>query len=221
MKRIIQTELSALGIRKASSPRLKPLIARLAELQDAGLLSHDPLIVDQGCGQLRITKELLKHYHRIVVVETDFQLSRKHKFFDEKLTIPEFLKLRWSNHRIEVMSSTRFAKSQLRADVVFSVNVLDVTPPHTRGSILRAARQNISQNGVFAVIVPKNESWTLRLCTKERKHADGFVFSNHRAHTFYKNWQAAPLRKLLKRYGFLVWEDLSRFRIACLICKPC
>lgn len=218
MKRTIAPELSALGIKKNINPMLPKLVWELQQLRDEGR-GPAMLVVDSGCGQLRHLEILLKSFPKLCLVDTELQLERMHLFAGKKQTIKDFIKSHYPKSQIKILSSQQFKRSSLSAGIVFSINVLDVTPPTTRNEILKSAVKNLSSQGLFAAIVPRNDSRTLSLCKTAKQYRDGYIFPNRNAFTFYKNWTDYALMKLFAKHSLKVVVDISNFRYACVICK--
>src|SRR5260370_26635884 len=137
----------------------------------------------------------------------------------KKQTIREFIAANYPKSRIQILSNKQFALSAMSAGVVFSTNVLDVTPPETRHEILESATRNLSKRGLFVSIVPRNDSRTLNLCQTAQKYRDGNIFPNKNAFTFYRNWSNKDLVKLYRKHSLEVVVDISNYRYACMICK--
>ena len=214
----LRPEFSALGRRKPISPFLTRLIrAVLEERRRRGLASAQTGL-EYGCGQLRNLKELKRHFPQVVLVDTEFQLNRVHDFAGKPLTAGQYVRRHYKDGSVTVMSDVDFRASDLRPDVIFSINVMDVVPPQTRRSILSSIRDHLPLTGQFVSLVPRNDSRTLNLCRHALAYRDGHVFSNHGAHTFYKNWPDTTLQRLYRIYSLEVIRDLSRYRHSCLIC---
>jgi hypothetical protein len=215
----ILPELSALGINKATSPILPKVIDAIKSLRESEGSSGYPLVVDFGCGQLRNLKELLKYFPHLYLVDTEYQLTKKHNFNGQMLTIREFIEMNHALKSISVLTSQEFADSPISADIIFSINVLDVTPPRVRHEILNIVSRKLSGYGLFAAIVPTNDHRTLELCKRSRRYFDGYIFPNHGAFTYYRNWSRRDLAKLYKKHNLEVIHDMSSYRYACAICK--
>lgn len=217
LKITIRPELSAQGIRKSNNPMLPKVISELEELTD--FEGQTPLIVDCGCGQLRNVECLSNFSPRIVLVDTPFQLDNPHAMFGTRMLISDYVKNNLASLDTNVMYTTDFEKSRLHAKVIFSINVLDVLPRTTRVSMVRACIRNMATDGLFVAIVPRNDTWTLRICTTEAKYQDGYVFQHKRGYTYYHNWKGDALAKWVGRQGLAIVKDMSIYRYACLICK--
>jgi len=213
---IIKTELSALGIKTKQNPMVEKMVKFLKEKEKT---IRNLLIVDQGCGQLRNTKYFIKMFNNIIIVDTDTQLMKPHILYDEKISIHEYVKKRWKNYSIKIINSEKFKKTKVNADVIFSINVLDVTPPKIRKEILNSAHRNLKKDGLFIAIVPRNDTWTLNRCKSAKSFDDGYILKNHNYHTFYRNWDNKHLKQLLRKNGFYEYENMSKYRQACFICK--
>src|SRR5947199_4917253 len=103
MRPKILTELSALGLDKNISPMLPKLIGEVKRLRE-GRLGHPDLIVDSGCGQLRHLDTLLSNFSKLCLVDTEFQLDRRHLLRGEKQTIRHFVQRTYPHRHIRILS---------------------------------------------------------------------------------------------------------------------
>src|SRR5438105_2581356 len=113
-------ELSALGIRKPVAPGFDRVLAAMREFQRAGQLRRNPVVVDQGCGQLRVARHLISWAGELILVDTPRQLTRLHDFFGKELTIAELVQKRWPKRQVRITDTERFSRSRLEADCIFS-----------------------------------------------------------------------------------------------------
>jgi hypothetical protein len=216
----IQPENSALGRNKPISPLLPVLIRAVEEIRETGKLRPPKLAIDYGCGQLRNLSELRKYFPLLCLVDTERQLSHPHDIGGIRLTIREYIARHFRDGSIRVLTHEEFRDSDIRPDVILSINVLDVVPPKTRRAILETVRRHLHPTGQFAALVPRNDSRTLQLCRSARRYRDGHVFPNHGAFTYYRNWSDDDLSKLYRSYGLFIARDLSRYRHSCVVCVP-
>jgi hypothetical protein len=214
----IRPEFSALGRRKPISPLLPKLIQCVLELRRLTGLNAPRLALELGCGQLRNLKALKRYFASVILVDTSLQLNRPHDFGGKRLTIPEYVRRHYPEGSVTVMSDREFAISNLRPDVIFSINVMDVVPPRARRVMLSSVCGHLPITGQFASLVPRNDSRTLHLCRGTREYRDGHLFPNHGAFTFYKNWSEDELQRLYRSYSLGVVSDRSCYRHSCLLC---
>ena len=216
--RMVSPELSAQGIRKSPNPMLVPSWSALRAL---GLSTRStPILVDYGCGQLRNVKTLLSFSNRLVVVDTERQLSSPHLFYGKQMLASEFVKTYWRDAEIRVLTDSQFSNSRITADVIFFVNVFDVVPEQTRRIMLRVATRHLKEGGALVIIAPRNDSWTLGLCSSEKQYQDGHVFDHPRGLTYYRNWSGKTLQEWVVSRRLKIVRDLSIFRQVCLVCRP-
>lgn len=215
----IVPELSALGIKKAINPMLLKVNEQIKKFPNFENLERVPAVVDLGCGQLRNLKEFEKHFSNLYLVDSERQFQKKHNFYGDLETIPEFIEKNYKGKNIKVLNFENFASSDISANLIFLINVLDVTPSKTRNKILRIARQRLSKDGYFIVITPRNDSHTLKLCTDDRKFEDGYFFPNRNYFTFYKNWSNQQIKELFDKHRLKIVKDLSIYRYSCCILK--
>jgi hypothetical protein len=213
----LRPELSAQGIRKSPSPMLKKCWATVTHL---GLPARTPLVVDYGCGQLRNVRVLLTFSRRLVLVDTETQLSTPHEFYGRRLLPEELIRERWPVAGPTLLTSTEFEARSLGASVIFIINVFDVVPAATRKAMIRAAVRNLLPNGYLVIIAPRNDTWTLRLCTPARKYRDGYAFAHPRGHTYFRNWKDDSLQTCLLKSGIDIVTDLSVYRYVTVIGQP-
>jgi len=183
---------------------------------DSGNLSA----ADQGCGRLRHLPIIRRFFDNIYLVDTQFQLGRRQILFGtHDISIPEYIStIKTGKKRVTVMSNQEFALSRLHLDVIFNICVFDVNIPKTRKDLISAAHRNLKRNGVFILIIPRNDQSILVRCTAENKYSDGHVFRHHGIYTFYRNYrETAQLIRYLSEYGFTLFADLSVYRQICLI----
>jgi hypothetical protein len=214
----IRPEFSALGRRKPISPLLTGLIQSVLEVRRIYELGTPRLALELGCGQLRNLKELKKYFPSILLVDTEFQLGRIHDFGGKRMTVSDYVRRYYPDGTVMIMNDREFAASSVRPDVIFVINVMDVVPPQTRREILSCVKVHLSRTSQFASLVPRNDSRTLHLCTRDRRYRDGYLFSNHGALTFYKNWSDRGLQRLYFLYSLGVVRNLSSYRHSCLVC---
>jgi Methyltransferase domain len=216
----IRPEASALGMRKGASSQLATLIKAVLKVRTERGLGPARLVAEYGCGQLRNLKELRRHFPAICLVDTDLQLSRTHDFRGKRMTIPDYIKRYYRSRRVTVLTERQFEKSRLKPDVIFSINVMDVVPRHTRLSILGTTLNHLPSGGQLAALVPRNDTRTLDLCTNARAYRDGYLFRNHGVFTHDRNWLGSDFQRLCRSRGFHLLRDLSRYRYCCIICQP-
>jgi len=213
----IMPEYSAQGIKKQVSPLLSFAIQKSNELLNQNKIINNPLIVEHGCGLLRNTKELIKYYDKIILVDTEFQLKSLHNFEGNLLTIEQYVKTKWSRKNIIIMTNKEYINENNDVDIIYSINVLDVTHPMIRKEIYKSFIKTMNRNTLLVVILSRNDSWTLRLCKNTNKYFDGYVFKNRDAYTFYKNWNGNTLHKDLEKRGFKIINDFTNYKYVGLI----
>lgn len=214
---MISPELSAQGVRKRPNPMI---VKSCQALTEAALVNDSrPLVVDYGCGQLRNVETLLSFSDRLVLVDTEKQLATPHDFYGHKLLASEFVKKHWPKANVRLLTSSEFSLSPLRADVIFIINVIDVVPEQVRRRMIRTAIAHLKQNRGLVLIVPRNDAWTLRICTPRCAFEDGFAFKHPQGYTFYKNWAGETLQEWARSQRLAIVCDLSCYRQACLVCR--
>lgn len=213
----LSPEDSAQGMRA----RINRLVAPTIEMAGQVLEQAPRMVVDQGCGRLRHFHLLAKSCSELVLVDTERQLSRRQMIGSSRQTIRDAVGA-GSVHlaRVRVLNTDEFTKSRLEADLVVSVNVFDVIPPLARAAALTSAAVNLRVGGLYAVIVPRNDTSITSRCRPDNRYADGHVFRRGSTATFYRNF--ADYRSLVRRMersGLDVIHDGSSHRYVWLLLR--
>lgn len=217
----ISSAYSAQGSIARPNPFVTTAIAHIA---DSRLLATDLVeakVADQGCGKLRHLITLLNHFNEICLVDTDFQLSRTQTLFGKRTTIRDyFANFNSPGKQLNVLSDLQFDSSNLQLDIIFNICVFDVEVPKVRTAMLSSAHKNLRTGGLLVLIIPRNDQSILKRCSEENRYLDGHIFHHHGISTFYKNFDKVKIKTLvrnLKRRGFALQADLSRYRQVCMI----
>ena len=120
--------------------------------------------------------------------------------------------------RIRIQDAEEFAIKRSHVDVVFAINTFDVVPPATRAHMTEAAIQNLRREGLYVVIIPRNDVTITSRCTRGNRFLDGHVFTHHGVRTFFRNFQEYDsVIRLIRRRGAELIADLSVYRHVCLL----
>ncbi|MBN1885305.1 MAG: methyltransferase domain-containing protein [Candidatus Krumholzibacteriota bacterium] len=207
----IRSDYSAQRINAQPNPMFIKLLSRMSDYSP-----ECARVVDLGCGKLRHLVHLRECYRDITLVDTAHQLSATHKLGSATSTIPMFVDglRKRKGEKLSVIEFGAFAKAKsLRVHAVFCVAVFDVVPPGTRRALLDATHRHLGPDGLFVLVVPRNDSSILRRCTHDNEFKDGHVFAHHGVHTFYRNFgDSSALAKWIMRRDFDLVDDLSNYR---------
>ncbi len=171
----IAPELSAIA-----SPRPARSIAKAAAL----LATDDDVVADVGCGYTQGTRELMRHHGMTYAVDTRRQRERIKERLDALEGDPLFGGFK---------TADQFAKSRLRLNGAYVINVLHVLPAVTdRVAVLRTAVRNLRSDGFVVIDVPSYEHYYSTRMTPENAFGDGYVFRRpgRKEWTFYRLSQA-------------------------------
>lgn len=163
---------------------------------------------------------MLKTFRKVTLVDTPLQLSREHRFNGNTCTIADFIRTlpRKVQQRIEIIDTEQFGAANKGADVVLTINTFDVVPPKVRDEMCGAALQNVRRGGLFAVIIPRNDTTITDRCSSENGFQDGHVFEHHGVMTFFRNFREHhPLIRRIEGFGPRLLSDLSVYRHICLL----
>lgn len=211
----IRSEYSAQGMSAKPNPMLPKCIARVQELFPSA-----SRIADLGCGKLRHLGLFRRAFREVYLVDTVRQLKRPHMLAGRNRLLEEYtseLDLQ-SRVSLKVLHTAAFARSRLLLDAIFAVAVFDVVTRNVRRILSHIAHCNLASEGLFVIIAPRNDSSILRRCSAKNCYEDGHVFYHHGIQTFYHNFaNANEIVRLVEKQGFVLVEDLSRYRQLALI----
>lgn len=213
----IKPEYSAQRRSQLPNPALRSAFAAVASIREhARSLGK---VADLGCGRLRHYSLLVARSDTLFLVDTPTQISAIHVDNRSTYTISHVAEhARQRGRKVNVLSTGDFVQARLDLDVIFCVAVFDVVPRKTRRALTRAAAQNLSPEGHFVVIAPRNDSTILRRCCPKNAYLDGYVFEHNGIHTFFHNFRRYDdIVRDCANEGLCLVSDLSRYRQACLI----
>jgi hypothetical protein len=178
-------------------------------------------VADLGCGKLRHFDLLIRFADELFLVDTQNQISANHEDLGKSYTVLQVAeKAGKRGRKVHAIATEAFAKGKLGLDVIFCIAVFDVVPQHTRRSLIESAVGNLAKHSAFVVIAPRNDSTILRRCRPDNAYADGHVFRNHGAYTFFHNFKKyEDIIKDCRKVGLSLIKDLSRYRQVCLLFK--
>lgn len=219
-------EINSAYSAQPSIARPNPLVSlAIKHILENALVAGDSKrlrVADQGCGKLRHLTILCLHFNTIYLIDTEFQLNRSQRLFGlDGTNIKKYISgVKMSGKKLTVFSKLDFDSSTLNLDIVFNICVFDVEVPKTRKVMVSAAYKNLKKDGLYVVIIPRNDQSILVRCNTKNRYLDGHFFQHHGVSTFYKNYRdTKPLIQSLARQGFVLEADLSVYRQICLILR--
>lgn len=219
---VVQPAYSAQPSVSRPNPRLEVAIDYLVEQLYDSQDIRELRVADQGCGKLRHLSTLENVFHRIWLIDTEFQLSRRQTLFGTSATsVRDYVARATHGNTLVLLTEKEFEASALNLDIIFCLCVMDVVLPNTRSAIIRAAHRNLRKGGLYVVIIPRNDQSILVRCRPGNRYSDGHVFSHPgNVWTFYRNFQSLDsLLEGLEHRGFVLQADLSIYRQVCLIMR--
>ena len=142
-------------------------------------------VVDLGCGRLRNLKVLKEGFKSITLVDTLLQCQR----------IRDEVK---KNKKVKLLSNIEFVKENKKYDAIFMISILHTIPIiKERKNLISLAISKLKLNGYLIIDVPTGVTYYRNRCTGENKYKDGYLMGNGNIKTFYKQYFAAELDKLL------------------------
>ncbi len=163
-------------------------------------------VVDLGCGRLRNLPPLQDHYKNITLVDTKLQCARIVK------NVPDVPYIR-------LKTIEEFTAEENTYDAIFLISVLHVIDKlSVRKELLTLASRKLNSFGFLVVDVPNGIQYYRVHCTPQNKYKDGWVMGSGNVKTFYKNFYAVELDRLINssssfRLYKKVWFDKHIVRI--------
>lgn len=219
-KKKIEPEYSAQASRFQPNPKLEESIEYIISEQALDVQPEKLAVVVQGSGKLRHINIYEKYFRKVFFVDTELQLNRELELYGQKTTVKNFIKAYSCRNdwEYEVIRASKFEDSELDADLLFNVNVLDVVPATERKVVISSASQNLKYDGIGIFIVPRNDKSILDRCNEDNKYLDGHIFRHHGTYTFFKNFKNEnDLIEKLQENDFGLVRNLSSYRQVCLI----
>jgi trans-aconitate methyltransferase len=163
-------------------------------------------VVDLGCGRLRNLRPLQDHFGDITLVDTPLQCAR--------------IATSGANlSSARLMTIDEFKAEDRTYDAIFLISVLHVLDQLSlRKELLALARCKLHNSGFLVVDVPSGIQYYRVHCTLANKYRDGWVMGNGSKKTFYRNYYADELDKLVLSSTFFklykkTWFDKHLIRI--------
>jgi trans-aconitate methyltransferase len=142
-------------------------------------------VVDLGCGRLRNLRTLQDHFDDITLVDTKLQC------------------IRVANGGANLSSARLMTIDEFKAedrtyDAIFLISVLHVLDKISiRKELLALTRFKLNNLGFLVVDVPSGIQYYRVHCTPENQFRDGWVMGSGNIKTFYRNYYAQELDRLV------------------------
>jgi hypothetical protein len=95
-----------------------------------------------------------------------------------------------------------------------NIAVFDVVVKDVRVSIIESAKRNLKKNGLFCLIIPRND-WSITRRCNGNTYKDGFIFKHHGTNTFFKNFENnKSVIKFVEQKGLSLIKNISNYRQA-------
>jgi len=180
-------------------------------------------VADLGCGKLRHFDVLLPESKFLALVDTRMQLSRRHVESGKEYTVEEIAQAAHSEERkVKTYTLSRFVREAPAMDTIVCVAVFDVVPPEVRTQLLKAAARKLAREGVFILIIPRNDSSITNRFSEENGFEDGFLFHHHGLTTFFRNFgDYSDILAEADSFDLAVYRDFTKHRHVCLLFTRC
>jgi len=159
---------------------------------------------DYGCGKLRYLNVMLKTNLKLLITDSEIQLSRKQRLLDElqPTTVRHLLS---GSNRIEVVNVAEFTRVSETFDRGFCINVLSVIPIEAiRRRVVGLIFSRLRPGGSCLFVVQYRNSDFTRMAGMPNSIPwnDGILVDSLRGFSFYGLIRPDYLRQLVTDAGF-------------------
>ncbi len=175
----INSEYSAQPSIQKPNPFLRESIDYILENKIINNTVSKIKVGDYGCGKLRHLLILEEYFKNIVLIDTKQQLERKQKLFEiNNTTAKEYIKKYHNNStNISVFDTEKISAQKIKFDIIFNICVFDVVLKATRFEIIENVRKLLKMNGIFVLIIPRNDFSIIKRCCPENRYQDGYILN--------------------------------------------
>lgn len=172
------------------------------------LASLDPVgsSFDLGCGKLRYLTSIAPTTDRLVLVDSETQLSREQMIRGACNSVRDFIA---GSNNFAAYNTSEFAALDERFDRGFCINVLSVIPIiAARKRLISLIRQKLHPGAKCLFVVQYRNSDFTRMSKMPNAQAwrDGFLVNSLRGHSFYGLIQPEQMIRIVKEAGFEVLD---------------
>lgn len=155
-------------------------------------------IIDVGCGKLRNSLFLVKHF---LLWICDFPEQFDNKITKEKLAI-----IKNNRNFMGIVDPTDFKKGQLKADAALLSFVIHTLPEkRLRIELIRNTMKNLKPPYEIFIAAPYGENYYKSKMKDENRFNDGFLIRTNKSQkTFYRDYTPSQLDELMRELGFEV-----------------
>lgn len=186
-----------IALSRSAPIQIKPF-PKIQQLCKYWKLRRYKTVVDIGCGRLRNSLFLVKHFK---IWACDFPSLYKGLVMEKRLS-----KLKKNPNFMGLVHPSKLAKRYLKADVAVLAFVLHTLPDkHLRIKLIKNAIKNTAPPHEIFVAVPNGERYYRQRMQKKNKLNDGFFFdAGAGSHTFYREYSAREIDEFMQELGFKV-----------------
>lgn len=193
---VIKSENAAKPASQSSS-HLRTILANLEPVSSS---------FDCGCGKLRYLRSISPTTDRLVLVDSEAQLSREQMICGERNSIRGFVA---GSNNLVAQNTSEFAAHDERFDRGFCINVLSVIPIiAARKRLLSLIHQKLRPGAKCLFVVQYRNSDFTRMAKMPNAHAwrDGFLIDSMRGYSFYGLIRPEDLARSVTNAGFAVLD---------------
>jgi SAM-dependent methyltransferase len=193
---VVRSENAAKPASQASR-YLRELIRKLPKVEAS---------LDYGCGKLRYFRVMAARSNRLILVDSEIQLSRQQLLLGKRTSVRDLTRY---EKRIEVYNDQEFDASRARFDRAYCINVLSAIPSlGTRKRIIRKIASALKHGALCLFVVQYRNSDFSRMISlpNARKWRDGFLLDSRRGTSFYAQIDPHRLITLVRGCGLSVWD---------------
>lgn len=175
-KYLIKSENAALSTKQKN----KIILSYIEQLPD------NIVALDYGCGKCRYSKQLSSKTTKLVLIDSNIQISRTQRIYDRELSVLEYASRFLPNTLVYSVEEYDFNKEKF--DFILCANVLSAIPfIDERKRVLSNIKQLLKPTGRALITVQYSNSYFNTYGVKEGnvKYEDGWIIKRGNSFSFY------------------------------------
>lgn len=180
-------------------------------LEYISALPNGITVLDYGCGKCRYSRQLSEKSSRLILVDSEIQISRKQIIHGAKVSVKEFAELELKNAKAYTIEDDEWKK--VRYDFVLCTNVLSAIPSISeRNIVLRNIAHVLKSDGVSLITVQFRNSYfsTYALGADSQRHEDGWIVKKGNAYSFYGIIMPDKLVEMCTQAGLAIVDRFQK-----------
>lgn len=176
--------------------------------------------VDYGCGKLRYSWLLHEKSKRLILVDSEIQLSRRQKLGNEHDSIRDLVVRQLP--RAEPVAASDFDPQTVSAGFVLCANVLSAIPEQeARTAVVQRIRESLAPTGTCLFVTQFRDTYFREVAAsgQARKYLDGWILRSNRGTYFYGLITEHSLGEHVAENGLVITRSWTKKDSAYVLCS--